>query len=315
MKHSRFLSLTFKIFFTVGAFWLALHEVDFDHLAHILQTQASDGLVIAGLLIMLQIALGGLRWRMVLSALSEAGKSPSVSEGVKLYYISAFFNCCLPGTVGGDVVRVWLAKSGHVPLPTAIYSVVIDRIIALVALGILVFATLPLLGNAMGFDAQLWLPVMFVVAIAGLLFAFRAQAWLAPYQQIRLVRWLLHFIDCLRLVFKHPKTSAVSLGFGLFAHVCFCLCAYVLAASLGAEMTILQSLTLVPLVMLAITMPVSIGGWGVREVSMVGMLGLIGISQEVALTLSIEIGLLNIVASAPGAILWVLRRRRNAVAA
>jgi glycosyltransferase 2 family protein len=57
---------------------------------------------------------------------------------------------------------------------------------------------------------------------------------------------------------------------------------------------------------LASMMPVSIGGWGLRETAMVYSLGLIGIAPEQALLLSVLIGLLNIVISLPGGVLWLI---------
>jgi uncharacterized protein (TIRG00374 family) len=310
MTHSRFLNLAFKLAFTVGAFWLALHGVDFIHLTAIIKTQALSGLLVAAGLIVIQIMLGGLRWRMIVNALLETSASKlSMVEAIKLYYISAFFNCCLPGTVGGDVVRVWLAKANHVPLPTSINSVIMDRIIALIALGVLVVIVSSRLGDAAGVDVGIWPLIFLGMGVCGIWFVIRIGAWIASYQHIRPVRWALHFIHSLQLMLVHRRQSFISLLIAITAHSCFCLCAFVLANSLGAALTLLDALTFVPLVMFAITVPVSIGGWGIREVSMVGMLSLAGVPQEAALMISIEIGIMSIVATVPAALLWAVRRR------
>ncbi len=73
-------------------------------------------------------------------------------------------------------------------------------------------------------------------------------------------------------------------------------------------MTVLQSIALIPLVQLATTMPISIGGWGVREAGMVGLLAMIGVPKAAALLLSIQLGLVVTLVSLPGGILYACRR-------
>lgn len=312
-KQSKWLSLSAKLGLTLAAFWFVFRGIDVQHLGVIVAEQKKAGLVEAVLLIFTQITLGTLRWRLVLAALSQTGRHVlSALEALKLYYISVFFNCCLPGTVGGDVVRVWLAKSDRIPLSTSIHSVIIDRLIALVALAILVAITLPWLGAAAGFGVNtLYLLPLMIAAIAAAWWCLKhAELALAPYQHIRPARWLSHFVQCLRMLFSYPATSIVSLLYAILSHLSFCLCAYVLARSLAIDITLWQCITLIPLVMLVTTLPISIGGWGVREASMVGMLGLIGVPQAAALMVSLEIGALAILTSLPAALLWLAFRRK-----
>ena len=53
-------------------------------------------------------------------------------------------------------------------------------------------------------------------------------------------------------------------------------------------------------------LPLSFGGWGVREAALVYFLQATGASGEAALTLSIAFGLLRLVLGALGGIAWVL---------
>jgi uncharacterized membrane protein YbhN (UPF0104 family) len=43
----------------------------------------------------------------------------------------------------------------------------------------------------------------------------------------------------------------------------------------------------------ATALPISLAGWGVREVSLVSLLGLLGVDREAALVLSVEFGIIN----------------------
>lgn len=306
---SKTIGLLVKLGLTCLAFWLVLHNLDFGQLSAIVHQQDHGLLLAASGLILIQIILGALRWRLVLLALAGgANKVIGLWEALRLYYISVFFNCCLPGTVGGDVVRVWLAKSDHIPLPLSINAVIIDRIVALIALGLLVLAAFPILGGLLGLN--LWLAFLLLgAAILGVWSLKHLHRWLLPWRENKLIHAVLYFIECLKLLTQYPKATLFSLVYALFAHVAFCACAYVLAQSLGIAISFLHCLAIVPLVLLATTIPISIGGWGVREASMVGMLGLIGIDKALALVLSVQLGLVTILVSLPGGVLWLLHRR------
>ena len=55
-----------------------------------------------------------------------------------------------------------------------------------------------------------------------------------------------------------------------------------------------------------LSLPVSFGGWGVRELTFIYFLGTAGVSAEAALSLSVAYGLLRIFVGAIGGVTWVL---------
>ncbi|MDE3060957.1 MAG: flippase-like domain-containing protein [Pseudomonadota bacterium] len=309
LRQSKFLSLMAKAALTLAAFWLVMRGVDLAHLRVMLLRQNPALVASALALVIVQMGLGALRWRMILSAITPAGQAMMTRrEALRIYYISSFFSCCLPGAVGGDVVRVFLARSDHVSLPLSIHSVIIDRLIALIALGVMVLLTLPLLGKVMGFNALPLLPPITLAAILGLWAALHIDKWLSKWRNVYPVAWVLYLTGSLRMLLARPGVSILSLIFALIAHSCFCLCGYLLAESLNIQITLLQCLTFIPLILLAVTLPVSIGGWGVREAGMVALLALIGVPQAPALMLSVQLGLASVIISLPAGLLWLAYR-------
>lgn len=304
------LILAAKLSLTLLAFYAAFYNIDFTHIAETAQSQAIAPVLVASLFLGLQIVLGAARWQIIMAATAQVGDRVLRSmESLRLYYISAFFNACLVGAMGSDVVRVWMAKALHVPLPLAINSVIIDRLLALLALGVLVLATLPLLSGWMGFDTSNALLGSAALTCLGAWFLWQGPRLLASWQHIRPVGWLLYLVNCLRLLLKRPATSLVALLNAVCGHITYCMAAYALLQSLGHPLSVVQCIALVPPVVLAMTLPISIGGWGVREVGLVGMLGLAGVPQATALTMSIELGLLSVLISLPAALLWLGQRR------
>ena len=286
------------------AFWFVLRGIDMAELALMLKTQRHSALIMAGGLLLLQVLFGAVRWQYIITALSEKNH-PSLLHTIKYFYISVFFNCCLPGTVGGDVIRVFLVKSEHTPLPLAISSVVIDRMMALAALGVMGFVTMPIMAQHIGISAWLLMPICAVLGVSGLFLLFN----LDKISYLRNAHWLAHLLYSLRLLITNKKIAVFSLFLAIMGHICYCICAYILAESLGSHISLLDSLTLVPWVLLISIIPLSIGGWGLREAAMVFALALISVPQAAALTISVQLGLLSIITSLPAGILWMVNRK------
>jgi uncharacterized membrane protein YbhN (UPF0104 family) len=308
---SKMLRVGAKIGLTALVLWLVCRNLDMANVSDILYRQQHKRLMEVAGLLLAQIAVGAFRWQLILVALQEGVRPFRALQALGIYYISVFFNCCLPGTVGGDVVRVWLTRSSHVALPVAIHSVIIDRIITLAALGVMIVLALPLLSQAMGFSMPPVIAVLAVAAGLGMWLLYNVNRLLKPYRHVRLVHWLLYFIDSLRILLCHKAVSVLSLVYAMAGHVAYCLAGYVLARSLGIHLSALQAVVLIPPVMLAAVLPVSIGGWGLREAGMVGMLGLAGVAKPLALLLSVQMGLIGMLITLPAGALWLIRRKKS----
>jgi hypothetical protein len=60
------------------------------------------------------------------------------------------------------------------------------------------------------------------------------------------------------------------------------------------------------MVILMMIVPISIGGWGVREGAFIFLLGHLGVSSAESFLLSVLFGLTLILASLPGIVFWLL---------
>lgn len=311
-KHSKLISLLAKIALMLLAFWFVARGIDVAELKDMLRSQNQAVFIEAGFFLIIQVISGAIRWRLVMVGLAGVGGQViSRLSALKTYYISVFFNCCLPGTVGGDVIRVWLVKSEHTPLSLAISSVVIDRMIALLALGVIGGVTIPIFAGYLGISAWLLMPLFLLLGAFGFWVLFNLDKIVLRIPFLKSLHWLAHLVQNIRLILASPKPAFLSLFYAIFSHVNYCLAVYVLAESFGSPISFLDSVTLVPWVLLIAIIPISIGGWGLREAAMVFMLGLIGVPQVVALALSVQLGLLSIVVSIPAGFLWIISRRQT----
>ena len=93
-------------------------------------------------------------------------------------------------------------------------------------------------------------------------------------------------------------------GLGIAASLTGIVAAYVLGLDLGIELSFPAYVVLVGGATLFAVLPISLGGWGVREVGMVALFGAVGVSPERALTLSVLYGVLPLLISLPGGLSW-----------
>jgi glycosyltransferase 2 family protein len=298
------LFLTIKIGFSALAGATIYYSVDFSAAWHRASSLDARFILAAAMIMMFQIACGGLRWKYILARL---GTPLATAEALRLFYISAFFNTCSWGAVSGDIIRVWFSYRARIKAADCVHSVILDRVAAAAGVAILVLATVPWLGARVGYN----LPLVFsmAIAIAGLMgIAVVAQLEHLPqtWRRLRLVRLVQDLGGATRRVLLKPGAISV-FAMAIIAQTAMALATYILALGLRVEVGLIACLALMQPVALLAALPISIGGWGVREAAMIGLFALVGVPAHAALLLSVSLGLLAILVSLPGAVIWALR--------
>jgi uncharacterized protein (TIRG00374 family) len=263
---------------------------------------------LAGGLILVQIALGAARWHAILRQL---GARVAFSDSLRLFAIGAFFNVYLWGAVAGDALRGWLTFRAQANAATAINSVLLDRVAAVAAAALLVLATAPLFGERAGFAFTAVLAALAAGLLGGIVAAAQIHRIPLDWQRSALLRGIASLSRATATVFLRPAALA-TLGIAVVTQIAMALAAYLLAASLRVDIGLIDCLLLMQPVALVTALPISVGGWGTREATMIGLFGLIGVAPSAALALSVQLGLLNIVMTLPGGALWLLTRDRYA---
>ncbi len=307
----KWLALALKFLVSGFLIWFLLSNIDLG--AAKVRLLEVDPAMLAGaaLVFFVQTFIGGFRWAAVLTAI---GKPLGFLKSYQLFYIGAFFNQTLPSSVGGDAVRMYKAYRHGLGLRAAVNGVVLERVVTVVALVVLVDATQPWFAPRVD-DATMAviLPGLVLVtlgAAVGMVFLMMLDRLPAALQRWRLVRGLGNLGVDARRVFLSGHLPRV-MAWGLVTHVNISFGVFLLAMGLALDVTWLDCLVLVPPVLLVMTLPISIAGWGVRETAMVAFFGLIGVPAEGALVLSILFGLVGIAVSLPGGAIWLASRDKG----
>jgi uncharacterized membrane protein YbhN (UPF0104 family) len=276
------------------------------------QTTSQDPslVALAAAILLIQLGLGGVRWFVILRSL---GAGSSLGETLKLFYVSIFFNSCVLSGIGGDLVRTWLSYRSHTSAKVAVTSVVLDRVAALAAVALLVLVTAPILLSRIGVSVSTMVPV--VLSAGGLVgIVVAAQLDRLPERALRLrgVNLMRELGASIRTVFLRPASALPLLAVATAGQCAMAVATYALAVSLRLDLSFLECLALMQPVTLLANLPISIGGWGVRETAMITLLGMVGVPSSSALVLSIQLGLLTLVISLPGGLVWLALRSRPA---
>jgi uncharacterized protein (TIRG00374 family) len=266
-------------------------------------------LLAAAFLYLVQVVVGALRWRAVGIAIHQV---LGWLRTLRLYYISTFFGLVLPGAVGADAVRIWMAHKSGLKLGGAINGVMLERIVTVLALLLLVVATQPFLLSRIADQGLGWIfPLLSLGAIAGIVLIMVLDRLPGHMEKWRLVRGLMQLAQDTRKLFLDLRHAVPVMLLAVFGHINYSMVVYALARGLDIDVDVIDCLVLVPPVLLIMTLPISIAGWGVRETAMVTAFGFVGVNSAAALVLSILLGLLGTVMSLPGGLVWFLSPDRQ----
>lgn len=264
------------------------------------------------------ILLTSIRWQVILRS---QGIVLPVRRVVAFDLTGLFFNSVLPGSTGGDMIRAVLAIRLFPSEKTRIVlSLVADRgtgLITLLLFAVLtlllrpdIFAGSELLQNVANFS--LWVLLIAAAVFALLLGSHRARhsaligAILALLRRNTFVARLIGFVS--------PFLSKPLLLLSLFAITFLSyssnfLSGYFLAQALHLPLGFTQVVIMLAVVYVAISVPISMGGHGVREIVMVGMFLALGIAtgnpQESAVAYSVLLFAIQLIWSMFGGLFFL----------
>lgn len=298
-----------KLLVSVAAVYYVVDRFDLSKIGQKLVEQDGWLFLAAVLLCVVQILVAGARWYVILHAL---GLVRPIGLVLRIFYGTAFLNSFLPAGIAGDAVRIWLVKDKSRGVAVALSSVVLDRIVTLVALAgvaLLAQAILWIERGSYGFVA---LTAAFGGAlIGGGLATIVIGAVLPNRTRYRLLNLLFDFIraigDAIRLLVT-SRSASIVLGVALLGNLLLIMILYVLGLGQSVELGLGVYLVAMPVVLLVAALPISIAGWGTRELAMVYMLGLFGVAADQATSISVSFGVCSTIASIPGILVWLLFR-------
>ena len=241
--------------------------------------------------------------------------------GLKLSFLSAwkniligfFFNQTLISTIGGDAVRVILLSNHGYLL--AFKTIFIDRLFGLYASCFLCFlgyfiANVQNYSSFKFFEFFLLLPIFSLLTFLFIFFFEKISLYFKVIKKTTDKIKIFELIKDLKVIILNLKLFSKSFLLSILIQLGTALSGVLILKSLNLNINYIEFSFLFIFVLLISTIPVSLGGWGIRENIMVMVMSSINLQEEFSLSLSIIFGLIMLLVGIPGGLLWILGKFR-----
>ena len=297
--------LALKIAVTGACFWYLFRHIDVAELRRTLPGIDVRWAILAIGLLIAQIPLLGLRWLQIAKVLRMHGRQLTIFWMSIATAIGQFFGQIMP-VIAGDGVRVWfLAHFGN-DWRDATISVVIDRCVGIGLLLAFTFAILlfPSSFGAFEQDRDRIAIVIAGIIVFGLVCLLVGAALSPSLTRWRYGRWLERFFRSAHATMFGSRSAAI-LGIGSVVHLLTIAAVWSLGQAQGLALSPADAAVLFAVMVGVALVPLTVGGWGLRELAMVSLFGNFGLTPERALIFSMYFGFTNILVSLPGALAWL----------
>jgi hypothetical protein len=231
--------------------------------------------------------VGALRWRVLLH---EAGLDVSRLRAVRTFAGALVLNNVLPTSIGGDALRTWLVGKESGRLVRAATATIVDKLTALFCLYVVAWVALAFDREAVPSSVVHIFGWLTIGLVGALVVAVLAAAGVRPILRRlpeRVRAMLRDTWVTLHTWGRSPRTIALVVALGLAYQVLAVLVLVMVGKTVGVELSFALAAVSTAVVLVAMLIPISIGGLGVREGGYVLLLGKAGIDAADATSLSL----------------------------
>jgi uncharacterized protein (TIRG00374 family) len=276
IKKQAFSNWVIRIVGTGFFSWIILRSVDFSEIKRHIGRLNIWMYVILCLIYLLQQFVMSLRWKLLLE---KIGLSSSIMGLYRIVLFGQLLNRFLPSSIGGDSAKIYYAISHHPDKKTAsVSATLMDRGIGLFSLFFIVMITLPFVSILNLQEKVIGSILMGSVILAiGLLVFGQLDALIVWFMNLRFAQnrigeYVRRFWDVF-LEYRIQKTVLLqAFLYSILTKMIMIIGQYLTFVAVGVDIPLIVIFFVIPLVNLITTIPVSIGGLGLREVSLARIL-------------------------------------------
>ena len=312
MNRSRWLSLL-RVAVSAGLLAWVLSRVGVEQLLDTVRGADARLLALAGLLLVAGTVIRAWRWQVLLHAV---GARLRFGRLVYLYFVGQFFSSFLPTGFAGDVVRVLEAGRGASSAQAA-GTVLVDRLTGFIGLFLLALLALPFSGGLLPVEWAWGIGLLSLAVLGGSAVLFqgrllrRITSWLPGGLSLKSGSWLAQSYDVITAC--GPRAIAAALGIATLFNFAQIGANVALARALGIQASALYFFLFIPLATVALLVPISISGLGVREQIYLTLFAsaAVGLTGPQAIALSLGAYLLDFVNALIGGALYFVAGARG----
>ena len=314
IKHKKLINTALRIIVSLGLIiYLVLTQFrDFRTIVSTLKDISLPLIILSAATHIYGIWITAYRWQ---SLLKTQGVRLSILSLSASTLVGLFFNNFLPTSIGGDVYRAYdVTKKSDLPMSSSISILVVERLSGIIASAAFAAAALFLGFTAIG-GKSIVIPILiFLAASIFIFFLILNPNILGLHRLAKKVKLLQKIIDKLSNVYntflsfkKYKWTLVRVIIFSLTLQFAVIVNYWLASKSLGIPLNLEVFIFIVPVVSIISMLPVSLGGIGVREGSLVFLMVSIGAQNAKAAMCSLLLFAMLLAMGIIGGLIYAIR--------
>lgn len=266
-----------------------------------------------------KVGISAKKWQILLKAKGEIKEFLHVW---KIYYIGTFFNLFLPTNVGGDIVKAHKMSKVSNRSIEAYSSVFMERFLGVIAIFGLAIVASTLYFSELPTDIILIIYVVFLPLVILSFIMIWKESVVNKFKRLinRLFKnfnpfsireKLIKLYSSINLYTKKKRSLGYALLISFVFHTMLILTNYILALSIGIDVSIHYFFIFIPITAILLFLPISIKGFGVREVLYAYFFTQVGVTTAQAVSLSFLVQLLGIISSLIGGFVYLISQTKK----
>ena len=301
-QYKKWIGFCLRVAISIGILVYLFYRIDWQEVPKSVQGADYKFIVAALFATNMAIVISALKWHLLCKQTSGV----TFWESLRWYYIGFFSSNFLPGSIGGDVLRIYYS-SKKMGVANAAASITVERVfagLALVLTAIIGFLGVRGLGD---YVSQVWILAGIFVGLYLLLFNRRVIAFMLT----RFGKSVRGFYQAIEQYKAQRGVLVKLLIYSMAFQVCFVWITDLLYRALGVEVSFTYQLAFVAIISAITMIPISMNGLGVREGSYSYFFAMIGIAEATSITVSLLFYLIVLISTSPGAIFWLISRDKR----
>lgn len=291
-----------KVLFTCLCLWYVFRQFSVGGLLREAANIDQTWLVLATIFVIVQCPLVGVRWAWINDALGPKLPRMTVGSMIAITLIANFFSQIVPNIMS-DALRIWLLSKIGSGWRRGLIGVAIDRGVgvgALLAIGLVALMSVTALTALSGYRS-LVMVVFGLLLIVGTGMLAYAPIYAPMFAGHRATKWISELVLASRKVLIKSSQAIWIIGIAFVVHFLSIADIWCLGRAFSMGLSTLDATVLFTLMVAIALIPVTINGWGLREVAVMTFLGGHGVPSQRALLFSVSFGMTLAAAALPGA--------------
>ena len=275
-----------KILISISLLIFCFSLVDYNSVLVIISNQSKILFILSSLLIFLTLILATFRWKIICKTLNIA---IGFKELLSIALFSNFIGQVLPGGgILGEVSKIFLIKNKNITKVQIIKSVIYDKLFGLfIAFSFFVISLIYFSYFILNLFDQM--TILIILSIFFILIILMYFCYL---------KFKNYFLKYVRVWFPIDKkyflkSMIISILIYVIVFTSFAFLSY---PNINGE-SLFIILICFPIIHFLKSFPISISGWGIREIAAIYLFSYFEVSKEVALSISISFGAIILISS------------------